>query len=97
MLGCTTVYEADHRSAHDRVLVALAGPAVSLTIAVAAALVGGSPAQEIAVINLLLAGLNLIPLPDRTAGRSVPACAAGPAEARPSLRPRWPAPANWAL
>jgi Zn-dependent protease len=62
VMGATTVYEADHRTAHERVLVAAAGPAVSVALAVVFALIGG-PWEELAALNLLVALLNLIPIP----------------------------------
>lgn len=62
VMGATTVYEAEHRSAHERVLVAAAGPAVSVALAVVFALMGG-PWEELAVLNLLVAVFNLIPIP----------------------------------
>lgn len=62
VMGATTVYEADHRTAHERVLVAAAGPAVSVALAVVFALMGGIW-EQLAVLNLLVAVFNLIPIP----------------------------------
>lgn len=70
LLDSATAYEADHRTAHDRVLCALAGPVASLLLAVAlgaAAWLQGADAgsgslSALAGLNLLIALANLVPL-----------------------------------
>jgi len=70
LLDSATVYEADHRTAHDRVLCALAGPAASLALAAVLGTLAwaqgsdlSSPtaASSLAVLNLVVAVANLVP------------------------------------
>jgi Zn-dependent protease len=71
LIDSATAYEAEHRSAHERVLCAIAGPAASVAVATVLGLLAwgaeGSHdglAQRLAgfaVINLVLAVANLAP------------------------------------
>jgi Zn-dependent protease len=70
VLDSATAYEGEHRSAPDRVLCALAGPALSVALAVAFGLVAwvleahdplAAPFATFAVLNVVLAAANLIP------------------------------------
>ena len=69
LFDSATAYEADERTAHDRVLCALAGPAASLSLAivfgVAAWVAGPDPVSfpaQLAFLNLVVALANLVPL-----------------------------------
>ena len=77
LIDSATAYEADERTAHDRVLCALAGPAASLALAAALSALTWLPGVEgqaasalgtAAVLNLLVAVANLVPVPGTDGG-----------------------------